>query len=132
MFRPLLEERLTPKIRKYQGGARPFDYVMMFKIMILQRLFGLSDKQVQYQMCEDDRDQDFHADSAYAGKNQDATIAKYKMVNKVCEKGYRGRPLTDEQKASNREKSKIRARVELMSSKIRYFYLFYSAAADDE
>ncbi|MFR9557661.1 MAG: transposase, partial [Rikenellaceae bacterium] len=42
------------------------------------------------------------------------TIAKYEMVNKVCEKGYRGHPLTDEQKASNREKSKIRARVELV------------------
>ena len=262
MFRPLLEERLRAVNRKTNAGARPFDYVMMFKILILQRLFGLSDKQVQYQitdrlsfkeflglssgdkvpdeksvwlfrekltkggvveelfimfhnhlnsrglivnegkmidasfttaprqrntreenqkikdgegddlwndqphkkrhkdidarwtkknketfygyknhakvdaksklideyvvtdasvhdsqplddlLCEDDRDQDFHADSAYTGENQDAMIAKYGMVNKVCEKGYRGHPLTDEQKASNREKSKIRARVE--------------------
>ena len=262
MFRPLLEDKLTPKVRKYQGGARPFDYVMMFKIIILQRLFGLSDKQVQYQitdrlsfkeflglssgdkvpdeksvwafrerltkegvveelfamfhnhlnskgliinegkmvdasfttaprqrntpdenkkikngegndlwndnphkkrhkdvdarwtkkggdtfygyknhakvdskskliddyavtdasvhdsqllgdlLCEDDRDQDFHADSAYTGENQEAVIDKYGLVNKVCEKGYRNKPLTDEQKASNREKSKIRARVE--------------------
>lgn len=30
----------------------------------------------------------------------------------ICEKGYRGRPLTDEQKKSNRIKSKIRSRVE--------------------
>ena len=59
-----------------------------------------------------DKEQDLYADSAYTGENQDATIAKYEMVNKVCEKGYRGHPLTDEQKASNREKSKIRARVE--------------------
>ena len=262
MFRPLLEERLRAVNRKNNAGAHPFDYVMMFKIMILQRLFGLSDKQVQYQitdrlsfkeflglssgdkvpdekivwlfrekltkegvvedlfamfhnhlsnsglivnegkmvdasfttaprqrntpdenkkikngegdelwndkphkkrqkdvdarwikkggenfygyknhakvdtksklidgyvvtdasvhdsqplddlLCEDDRDQDFHADSAYTGDNQDATIDKYGLVNKVCEKGYRNKPLTDEQKASNREKSKIRARVE--------------------
>ncbi len=262
MFRPLLEEKLTPKVRKYQGGARPFDYVMMFKIMILQRLFGLSDKQVQYQiidrlsfkeflglssgdkvpdeksvwafrerltkegvieelfvmfhnhlngkglivnegkmvdasfttaprqrntreenqkikdgegndlwndkpykkrhkdidarwtkkgddkfygyknhvkvdtksklidgyvvtdasvhdsqpldelLCEDDKEQDFYADSAYTGENQEATIVKYKMINKVCEKGYRNKPLTDEQNVSNRKKSKIRARVE--------------------
>lgn len=34
------------------------------------------------------------------------------MKNKVNEKGYRNKPLTDEQKTSNREKSKTRARVE--------------------
>ena len=34
------------------------------------------------------------------------------MKNKVHEKGYRNRPLTDEQKTSNIKKSKIRARVE--------------------
>ena len=262
MFRSLLEERLAPKVRKYQGGARPYDYVMMFKILILQRLFGLSDKQVQYQitdrlsfksflglssgdkvpdeksvcafrerltkeglveelfkmshnclndkgmilnegkmvdasfttaprqrntpdeneaikegrghelwndhpkkkrhkdidarwtkkrnetfygyknnakvdsksklidsyvvtnasvhdsqpleelLSEEDSGQDFHGDSAYTGANQVAIIAEYGMENKTCEKGYRGHPLTDEQKASNREKSKIRARVE--------------------
>ena len=34
------------------------------------------------------------------------------MRNKVHEKGYRNKPLTDKQKSSNREKSKTRARVE--------------------
>ena len=34
------------------------------------------------------------------------------MINRVCEKGYRNKPLTDEQKASNTEKSHIRSRVE--------------------
>jgi IS5 family transposase len=34
------------------------------------------------------------------------------MKSKVHEKGYRNRPLTDEQKTSNTKKSKIRARVE--------------------
>tara|TARA_R110002050_G_scaffold199819_1_gene334652 strand:- start:2998 stop:3285 length:288 start_codon:yes stop_codon:yes gene_type:complete len=34
------------------------------------------------------------------------------MKNKVHEKGYRNRPLTDGQKANNTKKSKIRARVE--------------------
>ena len=52
MFRPLLGEKLIPKVRKYQGDARSLDYVMMFKILILQRLFGLSDKQVQYQITD--------------------------------------------------------------------------------
>jgi len=56
--------------------------------------------------------QDLHADSAYTGEKQEDTISKYKMNNKVIEKGYRNRPLTDEQQSSNRIKSKIRARVE--------------------
>ena len=34
------------------------------------------------------------------------------MKNKVHEKGYRNKPLTEEQKKSNHEKSKTRARVE--------------------
>jgi len=34
------------------------------------------------------------------------------MNNRVCEKGYRNRPLTEEQKANNREKSRVRSRVE--------------------
>jgi len=59
-----------------------------------------------------DKDQDLHADSAYIGKDQDEVIAKYEMKNKVHEKGYRNKPLTEEQKASNTKKSKIRARVE--------------------
>lgn len=34
------------------------------------------------------------------------------VENRVCEKGYRGKPLTDEQKESNRKKSKTRCRIE--------------------
>ena len=34
------------------------------------------------------------------------------MNNQVHEKGYRNQPLTEEQKASNRKKSKVRVRVE--------------------
>jgi hypothetical protein len=34
------------------------------------------------------------------------------MDNQVCERGYKNRPLTDVQKAGNREKSRVRSRVE--------------------
>ena len=61
---------------------------------------------------EQDENQDLHADSAYTGEEQEDTITKYKMKNKVNEKGYRNKPLTEEQKLSNRQKSKTRARVE--------------------
>ena len=34
------------------------------------------------------------------------------MSDEICEKGFRGHPLSDEQKSSNRKKSSIRSRVE--------------------
>ena len=55
-------------------------------------------------LTEDDNGQDFFADSAYTGKEQEQVINKYEMINKVNEKGYRNHPLTEEQKANNREK----------------------------
>ena len=61
---------------------------------------------------EKDKGQDFYADSAYTGQKQEEIIEKFKLVNKVHEKGYRGNPLTEEQKENNKEKSKTRARVE--------------------
>jgi len=61
---------------------------------------------------EKDENQDLYADSAYTGEEQENTIEKHKMINKVNEKGYRNKPLTDEQKLNNRQKSKTRARVE--------------------
>ncbi len=63
-------------------------------------------------LTENDKGQLFHADSAYTGEEQEKVISKYKMDNQVNEKGYRNTPLTEEQKISNREKSKTRARVE--------------------
>ncbi len=63
-------------------------------------------------LTEDDAGQDFHADSAYTGEDQEKVISKYEMNNQVHEKGYRNKPLTDEQKISNKKKSKTRARVE--------------------
>ncbi len=69
-----------------------------------QALDGLLDKK--------DKGQPLYADSAYTGENQEKTIRKFKMKNKVHEKGYKGKPLTEEQKNNNNKKSQIRARVE--------------------
>ena len=54
-----------------------------------------------------EEDKVIYADSAYIGKE----IPDH-VENRVCEKGYRGKPLTDEQKESNRKKSKTRCRIE--------------------
>jgi len=61
---------------------------------------------------ESDRYQNLHGDSAYSGEEQEKTIKKYKMINFTHEKGCNNKPLTEQQKTSNKEKSKIRARVE--------------------
>ena len=61
-------------------------------------------------MDESDRGQVTFADSAYVG--QEETLEKYGLKDEICEKGYRGKPLTDEQREENRKKSTIRSRVE--------------------
>jgi len=59
-----------------------------------------------------DEGQPFYADSAYTGEAQEKIYNSKKVINKVIEKGYRNTPLTKEQIANNKEKSKIRVRVE--------------------
>lgn len=49
MFRQLLEEKLIPTTEG-KGGRPPYDYVLMFKILILQRYYNLSDEQLEYQI----------------------------------------------------------------------------------
>ena len=63
-------------------------------------------------LTEKDVGQDLWADSAYTGEKQEKTLKKYKVNNRVHEKGTKNNPLTKAQKASNNEKSKTRARVE--------------------
>ncbi len=51
-FRITLESKLLNTEKKNNAGAKPFDVVMMFKIMILQRYYGLGDTQVEYQIID--------------------------------------------------------------------------------
>jgi IS5 family transposase len=61
---------------------------------------------------EAERGRRLHADSGYAGRPIAAHLAAHGVINCVHEKGEAQRPLSDEQKQSNRTKSRIRARVE--------------------
>jgi IS5 family transposase len=56
--------------------------------------------------------EELHADSAYSGEGQAATIASRGMKGQVCEKGYKNHPLDEMQRTNNRIKSRVRARVE--------------------
>lgn len=74
---------------------------------------SVHDSQVIGDLLDDtDAGQEFYADSAYTGKSSEEVYRKTKVINRVNEKGYKNRPLTDSQKETNREKSKVRARVE--------------------
>jgi transposase, IS5 family len=53
-----------------------------------------------------------YADSAYRSAGKEAALKEAQIESQIHEKGTKGKPLTDEQKASNRIKSKTRARVE--------------------
>ena len=55
-------------------------------------------------------DEDMYLDSAYIGTEEDLRAAGMNPI--ICERGYRGHPLTEAQKESNRKKSKVRCRVE--------------------
>ena len=55
---------------------------------------------------ESDKGHPLFGDSAYVG--QEETLEEYGMRDGICENGYRGHPLTEEQKRLKRKKSKTR------------------------
>ena len=56
-------------------------------------------------------DKSFYADSAYSSYDIARNLPEG-CENQICEKGTRNHPLSDEQKESNRKKSKVRCRIE--------------------
>ena len=72
---------------------------------------SVHDSQVVEDLVEE-TDGTLHADSAYTGETIEDLLEENGVKGEICEKGYRGHPLTERQKKSNRKKSKIRVRVE--------------------
>lgn len=52
MFRPFLEDVLIKKDCKTPAGRPQIDVVLMFKVIFLQRYYGLGDHQIQYQVID--------------------------------------------------------------------------------
>lgn len=50
MFRSELEEQMLNHEKKSNVGSKPYDVVMLFKIIILKRYYNLSDEQAEYQI----------------------------------------------------------------------------------
>jgi IS5 family transposase len=53
-----------------------------------------------------------YADSTYRSAEAEAMLAQKQVTSRIHERAYRNRPLSDEQKESNRQKSKLRERIE--------------------
>ncbi len=60
----------------------------------------------------DESDKEAYADSAYRSKEIETLLKEKGCKSQIHEKAYRNKPLTPEQKDTNKTKSKIRARIE--------------------
>ena len=78
-------------------------------------------------ISESDENQPLYADSPYTGLSNEKSILDDKMTNQDCEKVKKDQPLTADQQASNRTKSKIRVRMEhvfgFMKQSMRGLYI---------
>ncbi len=67
-----------------------------------------------------------YADGAYRSAATEALLTEKAVTSQIHERADRNRPLTDEQKESNRQKSKIRVRIEpifgYLSQSVKGFY----------
>jgi len=111
-----LDARWTKKNNQSHYGYK--DHVKVDRNSKMIVTFTVTNAAV-HDSCEmkgllDKKDKELHGDSAYVGKDLHEEIQKEypNLTLTINEKGYRNKPLTEEQKASNREKSRIRARVE--------------------
>jgi len=72
---------------------------------------NIHDSQEMINLIDKKKDTIIYADSAYKGEEIEKCLGR-KIVNQICEKGYRNKPLTKRQLQRNRKKSKVRSRVE--------------------
>jgi len=76
---------------------------------------------VEALLSESDEGSVLWADSAYIGPIIAALLERFGMHANICEKGTSVRPLTRKQRRSNKDKSRIRARVEHAFGRIAQF-----------
>ena len=58
-FRSILEPVFENAGKKSNAGRKPFDPVFMFKVLFLQRLYGMSDPQIEYHIKDRTSFRDF-------------------------------------------------------------------------
>jgi transposase, IS5 family len=104
-----------------KGGKSYFGYKNHIGIDAEHRLIrryvvsdaAVHDLQVLGQLLDEDNQSDLiWGDSAYRSEDTEEVLALLGFDSQIHQRGYRNHPLSEEQKQSNRSKSKIRARVE--------------------
>ena len=73
IFKPLLVKAFK-KDRRSNAGRPPFDYLIMFKILVLQDLYGLADGQMQFHLL------DRYSFKRFIGLNPEDTIPDEKTI----------------------------------------------------
>jgi IS5 family transposase len=111
-----VEARWTKKRGKSTFGYK--NYIDVDAAHKLIRTFEVTPAQVHDSQVFDDlidpdnEDPEVWADSAYRSEATEAVLEDGGYASHICEKGQAGKPLSAEQQANNRQRSKIRARVE--------------------
>ncbi len=80
LFRPLLEPVFEKADRKSNAGRKPIDPVLMFKVMFLQRLYGLGDHQIEYQIKDRTSFREFLDIVTVDDVPDEKTVWKYKEM----------------------------------------------------
>ena len=99
IFNRILENTFK-KDRKDKRGRPHYNYVMMFKILILESIYHLSDDEMEYQILDRMSFKDFLGLSSEDNIPDSKTIWHFKNV------------LSENKKKLNKDYSKVRARVE--------------------
>ena len=79
-FYPLLQKVHDKANRKSNAGRKPLDEVMMFKVLVLQHHYNLSDKQTEYQI------EDRRSFRRFIGLNKDIRSPDEKTIHLFKEK----------------------------------------------
>lgn len=80
LFREKLESVLVKEDRRSNAGRRPFDPVMMIKVMFIQRMYCLSDAQTEYQIKDRTSFRQFLGISSFEDVPDEKTIWKYREI----------------------------------------------------
>lgn len=85
MFRSTLEDVLVKKDSKSAAGRPQIDVVLMFKVIFLQRYYGLGDHQIQYQIIDRTSFRQFLGIHTVAEVPDEKTV--WACKNKLAESG---------------------------------------------
>lgn len=104
-----------------KGNVYHFGYKGHFKVSTTSKLIAKvyvtdasvhDSKVISPLLDKTDNGKKLYADAGYAGQAQEQIIRQFGMIPNVCERAYRGHPLSETQKQNNRIKSSVRCTVE--------------------